>query len=172
MAATVSIMELNGAGATETAKESGTIRYKRADNATVDTSDPLPIPSSARTYSYEKWHRFKITGGTYTEVSNIRWYTDGSNGYVSGVKLWYATDATFSTPADPSTANDPPQHDAVAMTDAFTATSGSPLTLGAGPYTSNGLAGDNLVTVMEVETTAAASGSTNSETLTWAYDEI
>jgi len=172
MVATVSIMELNGAGATETAKESGTIRYKAADDAVVDTNDPLPIPTSNRTYSREKWHRFKITGGTYTSISNIRWYTDGANGFSTGVKLWYAADSSFTTPAVVTVTDDPPHHDAVDMTDAFTKTSGSPLTLGAGPYSSNALVGDHLVTVMEVETTASASGSTGSETLTWAYDEI
>lgn len=172
MVATVSIMELNGAGATETAKESGTIRYKRADNATVDTNTPLPIPTSGRTYSFEKWHRFKITGGTYTEISNIRWYCDGANGFVTGVTIWYATDSSFSQPSDPVTTNDPPQHDAVAMTEIWTKTSGSPVTLGAGPYSSSVLVGDHLVTVMEVDTNATTSGSTNSETFTWAYDEI
>lgn len=174
MAASVSIYEWNGSSGSQssTAKESGTVRYQDSDRADVDTTYPLPIPSSDRTYSYEKWVTVSITGGTYTEVSNVRFYTDGSNGYVSGVKLWAATDTSYTTPVVPTETNDPPQHDAVGMTNAFTYTSGSPLTIGSGTYTTTGICGNYLVTVMEVETTASASGSTNSETFTFAYDEI
>lgn len=173
MVATVDIMEVNTVSETETSKSSGTVRFKAADNATVDTSNPLPIPTSDRTYSYEKWLAFKITGGTFTNITNVRFYMDGSLGYVTGVKLWYATDATFSTPVAPSNSNDPPQHDATGMTQvASTPSSGTPLTIGSGTYTTTGLKGDYLVLVMEVETTATASGSTGSETMTWAYDEV
>jgi hypothetical protein len=37
MAATVQIVEKNGAGGTTTDKTSGTIRFKNADNSTADT---------------------------------------------------------------------------------------------------------------------------------------
>lgn len=174
MAASVSIYEWNGTSGSQssTAKESGTVRYQAADRQNVDTTYPLAIPSSGQTYSYEKWLTVSITGGTFTEVSNVRYYTDGSNGFVTGVKLWGATDSSYSTPVAPSTSNDPPQHDAVGMTNVFTYTSGSPLTIGSGTYTTTGICGNYLVSVMEVETTASASGSTNSETFTFAYDEI
>jgi hypothetical protein len=172
MVATVILNEKNGAGETATAKTSATVRFKNADNATDDANDPLVIPSSNREYSYEKWVRAEVTGGTYTNITNVRFYTDGANGYNTGIKLWATTDATYSTPATPTETDDPPHHDAVDMTDAFTYTSGSSLTLGAGPYTGNGEIGDYLVMVMEVETTATVSGNSGNETMTISYDEV
>jgi hypothetical protein len=175
MVATVIINEKNGAGETATAKTSGTVRFKNADNATVDTVAPLVIPTSNREYSYEKWLRLEITGGTFTNVSNVNFYTDGANGYegASGfVKLWAAADATYSTPVIPTETNDPPQQSAVAMTNAFTYTSGSPLSLGAGPYSSAAEIGSYVVLVMEVETAATTSGASGDETLTFSYDEV
>ena len=46
MAATVQIVEKNGAGGTQTDKTSGTIRFKNADNATVDTGNPMVKPGA------------------------------------------------------------------------------------------------------------------------------
>ena len=71
MAATVQIVEKNGAGGTQTDKTSGTIRFKNADNSTVDTSNPMVKPGAGTDYSFEKWLRFNVSGGTYTEISNI-----------------------------------------------------------------------------------------------------
>jgi len=173
MAATVLIREKNGAGETATNKTSGTVRHKNADNATVDTANPLIKPASGQEYSYEKWLRLNVDG-TFTQVSNLKVYTDGANGLGTGIKLWWAIDATYSTPVIPTESNDPPQHDAIAMTNAFSYTSGSPLSLGAGPFDNTGLPkdiGSYLVSVMEVETTASQ-GVTPGETITFAWDEI
>ena len=41
MAATVQIVEKNGAGGTQTDKTSGSIRFKNADNSTVDLVNPM-----------------------------------------------------------------------------------------------------------------------------------
>ena len=46
MAATVQLVEKNGAGGTQTDKTSGTIRFKNADNSTVDTSNPMVKPGA------------------------------------------------------------------------------------------------------------------------------
>jgi hypothetical protein len=172
--ATVIINELNGADASKTNKTSGTIRFKNADNSTVDLNDPMVVPGSGQDYSIEKWLRMEITGGTFTQISNLRAYSDGSNNFGTGVKLWYAVDGVFSTPVQPSEAQDPPQHDAVAMTDLFSATQGAPIDLdgiNAGPFTGPGDIGDFLVMVLEVEPTASQ-GVLPTETLTLAYDEI
>lgn len=63
MAATVQILEKNGAGPTTTDKTSGTIRFKNADNATVDTGNPMVKPGAGTDYSFEKWLRLNVTGG-------------------------------------------------------------------------------------------------------------
>lgn len=174
MVAIVIINELNGAGATKTNKTSGTIRFKNADDAGVDLNDPMVVPTSGQDYSFEKWLRLEITGGTFTQVDNLRAYSDGANNFGAGVKLWYAVDGTYSTPVQPNDAQDPPLHDAVAMTDLFTATQGAPIDMDAvnsGPFTAAGDIGDFLVLALEVEPTASQ-GVLPTETLTLAYDEI
>ncbi len=173
MVATVLIEEHNGTAGSETQtdKTSGTIRFKNADNAAVDNGDPLVIPTSGQEYSYEKWLRLNVTVAPDTNISNLKAYSDGANGFGTGIKLWYAADATYSTPVVPSEANDPPQHDLVAMTDFFTKTSASPVDLGSGPFTGTGQKGSYLVLSMEVEPTATQ-GALAAETITFAYDEI
>ena len=163
MAATVQIVEKNGAGGTQTDKTSGTIRFKNADNSTVDTSNPMVKPPSGTDYSFEKWLRFNVSGGTYTEISNIKAYSDGSNGLGTGVGLYAKAVTAYSTPAEATATT--------GYTDLFTYTSGSPLTLGAGPYTSTGEKGDHLVMIMTVGSTASG-GMTPTESLVLAWDEI
>lgn len=177
MAATVLIREKNGAGETPTDKTSSTVRFKMADNATVDLVNPLVVPTSLTTYSYEKWLRMHISAGSFTQVSNLRCYTDGANGYGSGIKLWFLPLGTFATPVVPSTSNDPPQHSATPLVNAFSYTSGAPLDIDAintGPFDSTGVPkdiGDYVIAVMEVET-GASQGVKTAETLTFAWDEI
>ena len=172
MAASVQIREKNGSGETATDKTSGTVRFKNADNATVDNNDRLVVPATGQEYSYEKWLRMQIGAtGPSVDIQNLKFYMDGANSFGTGVKLWAANDATYSTPVIPSEVDPTPKHNAVAMTDAFSYTSASPLSLGAGPYsTINTDMGDYLVLVMEVEPTASP-GSLTAETATFSYDE-
>lgn len=163
MAATVQIVEKNGAGGTQTDKTSGTIRFKNADNATVDTSNPMVKPGAGTDYSFEKWLRLNVTGGTYTEITNIKAYSDGANGLGTGVGLYAKAVTAYSTPAEATSTT--------GYTDFFTYTSGAALSLGAGPYSSTGEKGDHLVMIMTVGTSASG-GVTPTETLTIGWDEI
>lgn len=163
MAATVQIIEKNGAGGTATDKTSGTIRFKNADNATVDTSNPMVKPVSGTDYSFEKWLRFNVSAGTYTQITNVKAYSDGSSGMGTGVSVYAKAVTTFATPAEAT--------GTAGYTSFFSYTSGSALTLGAGPFTSTGEKGDHLVMMMAVADTASG-GVTPSETLTIAWDEI
>ena len=163
MAATVQILEKNGAGGTGTDKTSGNIRFKNADNATVDTSNPMVKPGAGVDYSFEKWIRFNVSGGTYTEISNVKAYMDGGNGLGTGVTLYAKAVTAYATPAEATSVS--------GYTDAFTYTSGSPLTLGAGPFTSTGEKADHLVMMLTVGTSASG-GITPSETLSIVWDEI
>ena len=163
MAATVQIVEKNGAGGTPTDKTSGNIRFKNADNATVDTGNPLVKPGAGVDYSFEKWLRLNVSGGTYTEITNVKAWMGGSNGLGTGVTLYAKAVTAYATPAEATATT--------GYADAFTYTSGSPLTLGAGPFTSTGEKGDHLVMMLTVTTTASG-GITPSETLTIGWDEI
>lgn len=163
MAATVQIIEKNGAGGTGTDKTSGTIRFKNADDATVDLNDPMVVPGSGTDYSYEKWLRLNVTGGSYSQITDIVAYSDGSNGLGTGVGLYAKAVSSYATPAEATATT--------GYTDFFSYTSGSPLSLGAGPFTSTGEKGDHLVMIATVADTASG-GLTSSETLTVSWDEI
>lgn len=163
MAATVQIVEKNGAGGTQTDKTSGTIRFKNADNATVDLVNPMVKPGAGTDYSFEKWLRFNVSGGTYSQITNIKAYSDGANGLGTGVSLYAKAVTSYATPAEAT--------GTAGYTDFFTYTSGAPLTLGAGPFTSTGEKADHLVMMLAVGTSASG-GVTPTETLTIAWDEI
>lgn len=174
MVATVIIEELNTGGETATDKTSGTVRFKNADNSTVDTSDRLIIPTSDQEYSFRKMLRLRMTVKPAVDIDNLQAYSDGAKGWETAVKGWYARKSVYAVGTIPTESNDPPQWPSVAaMTDLFTATSGSPIDMDGfnpGPYTSSGQMGDYLGLVMEVET-SATQGSLTAETLTFSFDE-
>lgn len=162
MAATVIVNEKNGAGETATDKTSGTVRFKLADNATVDLNDPITIPAAGSTISFEKILRLNATG-TFTQIDNVNFYMDGANGMGTGVGVLYKTEGTYGTPIQPA--------GTTGFSDIFAATSGSPVSLNAGTVTATGDFGDYLTMIMEVQSTATQ-GTTPSETLTFSWDEI
>lgn len=163
MAATVQLIEKNGAGGTPTDKTGGNIRMKKADNSTVDLVNPLVKPPSGSDWSFEKWLRLNITGGSFSQISNVRAYTDGSSGLGTGINLWGKAVSSYTTPAQGSSST--------GYGNMFSYNSGSPLSLGAGPFTGTGEKGDHLVLLAEV-TAAASGGLTPSESVTVAWDEI
>ena len=93
----------------------------------------------------------------------MRAYTDGSSGLGTGVNLWAKAVASYATPAQGTAST--------GYANAFTFTTGAPLSLGAGPFTGVGEKGDHLVLLAEVQSSAAG-GLTPSETITVAWDEI
>ena len=163
MPATVQIIEKNGAGGTATDKTGGTVRLKKADNSTVDLVAPLVRPAAGSDWSFEKWLRLNVTGGTYTQITNVRAYTDGTSGLGTGVNLWARAVASYATPAQGTTST--------GYANAFTYTTGAPLSLGAGPFTGAGERGDHLVLLAEVQSSAAG-GLTPAETINFGWDEI
>ena len=165
MVATVQIVEKNGTAGTNTQKDSGTVRFKNAGNATVDTNDPMVIPAATGSfdYSYEKWLRLKITVAPDTNLSNLKFYTDGANGFGTGVTMWAKAVATYATPAE-ATAT-------AGYADAFTYTSGSALDLGTATVTGTGEVGSHAVLMLRVQGTASP-GTLSFETGYFAYDEL
>lgn len=163
MVATVQIVEKNGTAGTATQKDSGTVRFKNADNATVNTSNPMVIPTAGSDYSYEKWLRLKVTVAPDTNISNLKFYTDGANGFGTGVSLYAKAVATYATPAQPTSA--------AGYTNAFTYTSGAALSLGTAAVTGTGEKGSHAVLMLAVASTASP-GTLTAETATFSYDEL
>lgn len=176
MSATVDIREWTGTTGSpvQTIKTSGDLRYKQANNSTVDAVNPLSKPSAGNQRSFEKWCQLRIgaTGPT-GQITNLQWYTSGTNPYGTGISAFVRTtnvaSGSFVTPTTP--AND------TAGTDQFTFSSGATknadaATAGA-PYTAiNTDIGDFLVLWMTLATTVTApQNPTASATLTHAWDE-
>lgn len=159
------------------------VRFKQADDATIDSVAPIPIPAAGTNYSRWKQIYLKCTTAPSTQVDNVKFYTDGA-GFGTGIALKIADAnpvknsgaSTGYDVADVNTTMASGGHtDVTTITDAFTYTSGSPRTctisesgsiINAINETTN-----YIVLQMEVGTTASP-GDLANETLTWQYDEI
>lgn len=176
MAATVLIRRLTGAGPTATDITSINTRANAEDaHTTAGTSNSILVPASGTNYSYWVVTRLDVTAITAGTVDNVKWYTDGSNNFGTGVTCKVntatgyvqATGTAGTTGLQLTTGNYATL--AGAPSDAFGYTSGSPLSV-SGTTTGTGQFGDRVVYQIEVGTTAA-SGATAQETFTWKYDD-
>lgn len=172
MSATIKFREKNGVGQTATDKTGGTVRFKKADNATVDTNNPMTVPVSGSSWSFRKYLRLFISApGGFTQISNLRAYSDGATGFGTGVNCWVKTVGSYATPAL-ETVN-------TGYVALASATAGAPLDLdaiNAGPFTPDSPfvqkdIGDYIQLALEVLSTAAG-GILTGELLTFAWDEI
>lgn len=176
MAATVQIVRLTGAGPTATDITSINTRANAEDaHTTAGTTNSILVPAAGTNYSYWVVTRLNVTAITSGTVDNIKWYTDGANNFGTGVtaKVNTATGYVQATGTAGTTGTQLTTGNyatlAGAPVDAFTYTSGSPLSV-AGTTTTTGQVGDRVVYQIEVGTTAA-SGATATETFTWKYDD-
>lgn len=163
MVATVQIWEMT-ADTLGVDKTTGTVRFKSADETSVDANNRLQIPPSGFDYSYTKQLRANITVGPSVDCTNLRAYSDGANGFGTGVEVEYDTQETFQTQTDGT----------ISGTDLFTATAGAPIDMDATNddtgKTDTGNYGDHLRLQIALEDTASP-GALTPETLTFAYDE-
>ena len=168
MAATIQIHEMTAldAGADKT---SGTVRFKDANDQTVDLNNPLVVPDAGSIYSYEKQLRAYMEAPPDTQIDNLRWYSDGGNGFGTGVTV-QAKNMGVTFGANVKT-------EMAGGSDLFGYTSGSPLdgdTTDTGPFVpadDGTYIGDLIEMQMSVENTAN-SGTLKAEKLGLAYDEI
>ncbi len=176
MAATVLIRRLTGAGPTATDITSINTRANAEDtHTTAGTSNSILVPAAGTNYSYWVVTRLDVTAITSGTVDNVKWYTDGSNNFGTGVTAKgntasgyvQATGTAGTTGLQLTTGNYATL--AGSPSDIFGYTSGSPLAVTA-TTTGAGQFGDRVVYQIEVGTTAA-SGATAQETITWKYDD-
>jgi len=158
------------------------LRFKRADNSTIDNADPIPIPAGADNYSRWKSIYLKCTGAPSLQVDNLRVYSDGG--------IWAASilvDVGDETPVHNSgatTGYDVADVNATmvgAHTDITGITSWYLAVVGAPKAVSISEAGaiinaigetSNYVVLQMHVTNAAAPGDLANSTGTWKYDEI
>lgn len=160
------------------------VRMKYADDALIDSNDPIPVPAAGTKYSKWKSLFMKCTSPPNTQCDNFKFYTDGGNfgtGITVRVGQQFPTKNSGSssgykvaTPTDTAMLNN--YTGVTSVADAFTYTSGSPL---SGPTISeagNIINATNettnyLILQMEVISTASP-GNLTDETFTIQYDEI
>lgn len=94
MPATVNILSqhgnaYSGTSAISTSNVAGSsIRFKLADNDTVDSNNPVAIPASGTNYSWLKQLRFSVPDlGGSSQLNNLRFYTSGSFGTGVGLNV-------------------------------------------------------------------------------------
>lgn len=165
-----------------------TIRWKTADNATIDSVNPVPIPSSGTVRSFWKQIYLFCDTAPDTSIDNLKFYTDGT-GYGTGITLnvgdefpvknsgsnagYEVATGTIGSDGDEVVAA---HAGLTGVTSAFSFTSGSPL---SGPTISEdssiinatGESSNYLVFQLDVISTATPGNKTD-ETLTIQYDEI
>jgi|Deesub1362A_J573_1020465.scaffolds.fasta_scaffold04856_8 hypothetical protein len=194
MVATIDVEVWTGGTAgspTKTNVTSG-VRFRTDDSPlTQDLTNPIPIPTSGFNYSY--WiHAALAISGTFSQVSNIRHYSDGAIGWTLGtggeVRRGNRDTGDHGTPEasyQPANGtqgtsgysiedgvNGHPYYNAQTTPTANIAndTSGSPATVDSGAYTA---AGSTKAVVLQVKAdTNATQGSQTAETFTFLYDEI
>ncbi len=176
MAATVTIRRLTSTGPTSTDITSINTRANAEDaHSTAGTTNSILVPAAGSNYSFWVVTQLNITAITSGTVDNVKWYTDGTNNFGTGVTALVntatgyvqATGTTGTTGTQLTTGN----YATLAGTpvDPFTYSSGSPLSV-SGSATTTGAFGDRVVYQLVVGTTAA-SGATAQETFTWRYDD-
>jgi hypothetical protein len=141
------------------------------------SSNPITIPAAGTNYSFWVSTRLECSSTPTGTVNNLRWYSDGGNGFGTGVtcKAQNATTYVQATGTTGTTGNqlNTTNHTGLsgAPADAFTFTVGSPKSLtGSISNPSTGDFGDFMVYQLEV-TSSAGAGVTGTETFTWLYDE-
>lgn len=165
MVATMKIYEMSATLA-GTDKTSSTVRFKMADDATVDSNNPITIPTDSYIRgSYHKQLRLYCATAPDTSIDNLRAYSDGANGYGTGISV-NASNVGITWSANATSV--------LGTNDLFGYTSGAPINMDGtdtAAITATGFGGDILKLQMTVASTAS-SGTLSAETLTFAYDEI
>ena len=186
MAATVDVQEANGAGPSYNTVTSA--RFCTSDDYNPGSNNPIPIPPSGVNYSYWKHLCLQFTG-TFTQVSNIRHYCDGTIGWTLGTSGAVrrgnrdsgdhgcpsgSYDQATGTPG--TTGDDIETHTYYSGQTTKSAnitgdTSGSPATIDSNTYTTPNDRCYFIVLQVTVDNDATQ-GAQTPETFTWLYDEI
>lgn len=178
MAATVTIRRWTGgvSGPTKTNITSINTRANAEDAHSISgTSNSILVPAVGSNYSYWVVTRLAVDVISSGTVDNLRWYTDGTNNFGTGVTCVGNTAGTYNqatgTPGQTGTQLTTGNYVGLAgePTDVFAFTSSSPKTI-AGSASSVGDLGDFFVYQMVVGS-SAQSGATAQETFTWKYDD-
>ena len=180
MAATVLIRRITGATGAQTADDITSINTRANafdTHTTADTTNPVQKPTSSLNFSFWVTTRLDATVTPAGTIDNIRWFTDGANGFGTGITAKGNTATSYKqatgvvgTSGDALTTTNHSTLAAVTV-DVFTHTSASPKSIaGSISNPSTGQFGDLFVYQLEVST-AAGPGASAQETFTYRFDE-
>jgi hypothetical protein len=200
MVATVIVEQATG-GSDGTPGAENTIatstRLQTADQFDItDTTYPVPIPAAGFNYSYWITVYLEITGGTFTQINNVRFYSDGTigwnfgtggelrrgnrdsgdQGHAMNTEYDVATGTQGTTGhsiEDGTNGHDFYNAQTTKTADVEGDTSGAPATVDSGNHT---IAEKCKAIVLQVKLDTAGNGASQGEqtdeTLTFMYDEI
>lgn len=174
MPATVQTYVYTGAG--PTGALATTIRYKLADDNTIDTNNPCVRPAAGTNYSFWKSIALYAATAPSVSISNVKLYTDGAlpwTGCQSDIGDQDSDTYDQATGSGDSGDEMVANHTQItSKTNMFTYTSGSPrnVTLSASWADTTGRITMYLVLQLSITSTASA-GLQTAETITWQYDE-
>ena len=167
MAAVMQVHEMS-ATMTGTDKTASTVRFKLADNATIDSNDPITIPTGTmgNKRSFVKKLRLFCETAPSTQIDNLLMYADGANDFGTGVSVNASNvGVTWAANATPALADG---------SDLWGWDAAGPMNMDSvdtAAITATGYGGDLVAMQMEVATTAGP-GELTDETITFSYDEI
>ena len=69
------------------------LKFKTADDATIDNNNPISVPDAGTNYSYWKQIYLKCTVAPSTQIDNVKWYTDGG-GFGTGITIKAGTETS------------------------------------------------------------------------------
>ncbi|MDD3494194.1 MAG: hypothetical protein PHZ19_11940 [Candidatus Thermoplasmatota archaeon] len=164
-------------------------RFRTDDSpATIDNTAPILIPTSGFHYSYVLYMGLNL-GGTFTSITNIKIYSDGSLGWSlgtgGGVYIGQLTAGpphgltaaqyvpATGTPGETGTEMTTLNTNVNSVTSLYGFTSASPCSIDETEYTATGR---TKCAVLQVKVDTAANGAADGvytgETYTWQYDVI
>lgn len=179
MAATVQIRRWTGSSGSPTktniTSANTVANAQDAHEATASSSsNPIKIPAAGTNYSYWVATRLYASVAPSGSITNIRWHTDGTNNFGTGVGCNVGSAASYvqatGTAGTTGTVLNNTNYSGVGSpSNAFAYKSTAPLSV-TGSTSGTGDFGNFVVYQLTVATTASP-GTTSQETFTWLYDE-
>lgn len=182
MVATIRIMRvsgsINGGVYDYSIINSASARASTSDSASPGTSNPVPIPSSGCNHTYWVSAQLYSACAPDNSITNIKWYTDGTNTFGTGTECMVAaassyvqaTGAAGSSGSILSVANHAGLTNAPSNAFQYTSAAASQLSVTGSIAAATGSFGYYVVYQVSVASTASA-GNSGEETFTFAYDE-
>ena len=161
------------------------MRFKRADNATIDSANPVTIPAAGTDYSRWKQIYLLATVAPDTQVDNIRIHNDGGD-FGTGITVnngiqFPVKSSTADTGYDVSDTDDQvmTNHTDITTEEDFFANHGTsgtalgPVTIAEASNIIDAINETCHYVVLQMATiNTATPGAKTAETITWLYDEI